>query len=123
MQVNIEPRKSWYSILRSKFTHIGLRKHLTTKYIIIISPFIGVNMSKSRVDKLNVHNLYSIIIINTWRKAGGITYSSLFVCLSVTCLYNKMNIADDFTLISKGFQLRHFSKMLSFKSYSFRRSF
>ena len=70
-------------------------------------------------------------------------YGSLFVCLSVclsvrlsvclsvcyrstACLrslYNKMDIPDHFTLISEGFQLRDFSKKLSFKSYSFNRSF
>ena len=38
-------------------------------------------------------------------------------------LYNKMNILNDFKLSSKGFQLRNFSKKLSFNSYSFSRSF
>ena len=58
-------------------------------------------------------------------------YGSLFVCLSVCSqstdflrgLYNKINIPDDFTLISKGFQLRDFSKRLLVKSFSFNCSF
>ena len=63
------------------------------------------------------------------------SYGSLSVCLSVclyVCyrstdflrgLYNKMNILNDFKLSSKGFQLRDFSKKLSFNSYSFSRLF
>ena len=60
-----------------------------------------------------------------------VTVVCLSVCLSVcyrstACLrslYNKMDISDDFTLISEGFQVRDFSKKLSFKSYSFNHSF
>ena len=66
-------------------------------------------------------------------------YSSLFVHLSVCqsvrvsvcyqstdCLrgiHNKMNIPADFMLNVEDFQLRDFFKMLSFKTYSFIRSF
>ena len=75
------------------------------------------------------------VLINARRMRMRITVVCLSVCLFVclcVCyqstdflrgLYNKVDIPDDFTLISEGFQLRNFSKMLSFKSYSFNHSF
>ena len=76
-------------------------------------------------------DVYVWMLINARRIRMRVMVVCLSVCLSVCyqstdflrSLYNKVNIPDDFTLISKGFQLWDFSKKLSFKSYSFNRSF
>ena len=72
-------------------------------------------------------DVYVWMLINARRIRMRVTVVSLSICYQSTdflrSLYNKVNIPDDFTLISKGFQLWDFSKKLSFKSYSFNRSF
>ena len=65
------------------------------------------------------HMIGSSSIINARRIPTRVMVVCLCVCYQsidfLRGLYNKVDIPDDFTLISKGFQLRNFSKMLSFR--------